>query len=116
MKKANIKRKVERSIKKNKDPNRITEKSKVNVQTLEKTKLKKHIELFKINESKINSYISGKTKELPSNLAKAGIVYYLLKLKNIQNPVRHHELTNNKELSKTIQEYSNNIRKLEELI
>ena len=116
MKKANIKHKVERALKKRRDPNRIIEKAKSDFSSLPLTDIKKYIDTFKLHEDRINLYLLGQEKTLPLNLAKTGITYYLFKLKNLKNPVRHHDPRDMNETIIKIKEYTENIKKLQKLL
>ncbi len=114
MRNSKIKRKVTNSVKRKKDSIRVVNSNKsIKFKGLTDLEIKKSTTIFKANEHLINSYFKGVTKELPKEIAQAGVIHFLFKLYTIKNPLRHHTVANDAELKEIIKKYTENIRALE---
>lgn len=87
MRKSKVQKKAEKSILNNNNIRRTANNKAVSFRN--PTEINNKITLFKNNEKIILNFLEGRTNNLSSELKDCAKAYFLFKLKNEQNPLRH---------------------------
>jgi hypothetical protein len=87
MKKSKAQKKAVKSILNNNNVRRTANNKDVSFKKT--SEINNKITLFKNNEKTIFNFLEGRTTNLSSELKDCAKIYFLFKLKNEQNPIRH---------------------------